>query len=71
MTLKEWLVAKRMSVSQFAERIERSPQAVRRYVNGDRIPDRDTMPLIVQATRGKVMPNDFFRVSAKAQKDAA
>ncbi|AJR24541.1 helix-turn-helix domain-containing protein [Sphingobium sp. YBL2] len=71
MTLKEWLASKRMSVSRFAEMIERSPEAVRRYVNGDRIPDRETMPLIVQTTKGKVTPNDFFGVGPKVRKEAA
>lgn len=71
MTLKDWLAAKRMSAARFAGIIERSPEAVRRYVTGERIPDRDTMPLIVTATRGKVTPNDFFGVNARPQKDAA
>lgn len=60
MTLKEWLTAKDITVSQFANTISRTPEAVRRYVVGDRIPDRETMPLIADATGHSVTPNDFF-----------
>ncbi|GAA3271399.1 hypothetical protein GCM10020258_46350 [Sphingomonas yabuuchiae] len=60
MTLKEWLDREAMSVPQFATRIGRSAEAVRRYVSGERIPDKDTMPLIAEATQRKVTPNDFF-----------
>lgn len=68
MTLKEWLVAEDIPIPRFAIRIRRTPEAVRRYVNGERIPDRDTMPLIVMETRGKVTPNDFFGISAPLRK---
>lgn len=61
-TLKEWLAAKDMPIPRFASLIERTPEAVRRYVNGERIPDRETMPIIVRATAGEVTPNDFFGI---------
>jgi transcriptional regulator with XRE-family HTH domain len=60
MTLKEWLDREAISVPQFATRIGRSAEAVRRYVSGERIPDKDTMPLIAEATQRNVTPNDFF-----------
>lgn len=60
MTLRDWLEQEGVSVPQFASRIGRTAEAVRRYVSGERIPDKDTMPLIAQATRRKVTPNDFF-----------
>lgn len=62
MTLKEWLESNDLSHVDFALRIGRTNEAVRRYVNGERIPDRDTMPLIVEATGGCVTPNDFFGI---------
>ena len=65
-TLKEWLAAKDIPIPRFAGLIERTPEAVRRYVNGDRIPDRETMPAIVRETGGDVTPNDFFGVGAAA-----
>lgn len=64
MTLADWLTAKQITVPQFAERIGRSSEAVRRYVNGDRIPDRETMPLIARETDGEVTANDFFGIAA-------
>lgn len=60
MTLRDWLEQEGVSVPQFASRIGRTAEAVRRYVSGERIPDKDTMPLIAHATRRKVTPNDFF-----------
>lgn len=60
MTLRDWLIEKKVTTAEFATRIGRSPEAVRRYINGDRIPDKSTMPLIVNETAGAVMPNDFF-----------
>jgi transcriptional regulator with XRE-family HTH domain len=63
MRLREWLEKEELSASQFAGRIGRSAEAVRRYVTGERIPDKDTMPLIVGQTGGEVMPNDFFVLS--------
>jgi len=64
MTLKEWLEKEGLSPAQFAPRIERTAEAVRRYAAGERIPDRDTMPRIVEETRGEVTANDFFGIIA-------
>ncbi|MBW6531906.1 helix-turn-helix domain-containing protein [Sphingomonas sp. RRHST34] len=76
MKLRDWLKKEGMEARDFAPLIGRTPEAVRRYVTGDRIPDKETMPLIAKATRGSVMPNDFFsisvrRVSAAAEQVAA
>lgn len=60
MKLKDWLADERRTFAAFGEEIGRTAEAVRRYANGDRIPDRDTMPLIVSATSGRVTANDFF-----------
>src|SRR5688572_26449322 len=57
MTLRDWLDTNGKSNAQFGEIIGRTAEAVRRYAAGDRIPDRETMPLIVEATGGKVTPN--------------
>ena len=64
MTLKEWLADNGVSVPQFAAKIGRSPEAVRRYALGERIPDKDTMPIIAAETAGLVTPNDFFGIAA-------
>lgn len=52
--------------SDFAARIGCTQPAVARYVNGLRIPDRDTMQRIFDATNGAVTPNDFFGIPAPA-----
>jgi transcriptional regulator with XRE-family HTH domain len=64
MTLAEWLKGKKLSNAEFAAKIERTAEAVRRYANGERIPDKETMPLIAQATGGDVTANDFFGIDA-------
>ena len=69
MTLKDWLIEQNVEPSAFAERIGRTAEAVRRYVNGARIPDRATMPLIVSETHGKVTANDFFGIDVTAVVD--
>lgn len=69
MTLKDWLSEQNVEPSAFAERIGRTTEAVRRYVNGARIPDRATMPLIVSETQGSVTANDFFGIEVAAVVD--
>lgn len=63
MTLKDWLAERQVSVPEFAARIKRTPEAVRRYANGDRIPDKETMPVIAHETSGEVTANDFFGIT--------
>lgn len=67
MQLRDWLASEGIEPRDFAPRIGRTPEAVRRYVAGERIPDRETMPLIVEATRGSVTPNDFFGIPVSQQ----
>jgi hypothetical protein len=55
-----------ISNGAFGERIKRSAEAVRRYAAGERIPDKETMPLIVSETRGAVTPNDFFAIDSSS-----
>lgn len=67
MKLQDWLEREGVEARDFARQISRSPEAVRRYLTGERIPDKDTMPLIVDATRTAVTPNDFFGISAQSE----
>ncbi len=62
MILKEWLEKEGVSIPQFAERICRTAESVRRYTAGERIPDKATMPLIAMETGGEVTANDFFAI---------
>lgn len=71
MKLRDWLDDNSVSVPEFATRIGRTPEAVRRYTNGERIPDREAMPLIAAETGGAVTANDFFGIEAPDQRDAA
>jgi hypothetical protein len=66
MKLSHWLDREGLKPADFAPRIRRSSEAVRRYAAGERIPDRETMPLIVAETRGEVTPNDFFDIGCPA-----
>lgn len=63
MKLRDWLDERDISNGDFGNRIKRTAEAVRRYAAGERIPDKDTMPLIVDATGGAVTPNDFFDIA--------
>ncbi|WP_420137869.1 helix-turn-helix domain-containing protein [Sphingomonas sp.] len=67
MTLAEWLKAKGMSNAEFAVRISRSAESVRRYASGERTPDKETMPIIARETGGEVLPNDFFGIETPDQ----
>lgn len=64
MTLAEYLHEAQIDRIQFATRINVSAEAVRRYVKGQRIPDKDVMGRIALATGGKVTANDFFGMAA-------
>ncbi|MBB3940715.1 transcriptional regulator with XRE-family HTH domain [Novosphingobium fluoreni] len=70
MTLKDWLAEQELTSAAFAARIGKTAESVRRYVNGDRIPDKETMPVIASETSGKVTANDFFGISPPALEQA-
>lgn len=59
MLLKEYLLKKKLSCSQFARLIGVTVQAVNRYINNHRIPDKYVMPRIYNVTNGEVTANDF------------
>lgn len=64
MTLQEYLREAQLTRAQFADRVGVSYETVRRYLNGTRIPDRNTMAKIALATGCKVTANDFFGIAA-------
>ncbi len=59
MKLGEWLRSRGMSQQAFADAAGVSQGAVARFVLGRRMPNREMMRKIVEATEGQVMPNDF------------
>lgn len=64
MTLSDYLAEAQLGRRQFAKVIGVSPEAVRRYLNGERMPDREVMSRIALATGCKVTANDFFGIAA-------
>lgn len=64
MQLSKFLEERGETIAEFAERINLSHEAVRRYAARERIPRADIMPRIIEATAGQVQPNDFFEAAA-------
>ena len=62
MNLKQYIDENRMSYTQFANILGVSAKTIQRYAAENRVPRGDVMALIVQATGGAVMPNDFYDV---------
>ena len=60
MQLREYLKIKGITIPAFAEMIGVSVQAVHRYVEGKRIPQREVMKKIKAATDGSVGAEDFY-----------
>jgi porphobilinogen synthase len=65
MKLEVWRNNTGVSRSALAKTLETSEETVRRYENGDRIPTRDIMPKITDATGGQVLAGDFYDVDRK------
>lgn len=63
-TLQEYLTRADIDRIEFAARIGVSTETVRRYLTGDRIPDKERMLRIALATDGQVTANDFFGLAA-------
>jgi transcriptional regulator with XRE-family HTH domain len=64
MKLGEYLNHARLDRHQFAERIGVSSETIRRYLTGERRPDRQKLVKIAEATEGQVTANDFFGIAA-------
>lgn len=64
MKLRDYLDHNGLTKAQFAERIGVSEETIRRYVTGERIPDKKKMSKIALATACQVTANDFFGIAA-------
>lgn len=64
MRLQDYLTEAQLTYGQFAELIDATEGAVRRYAKGERIPDKERMIRIALATACKVTANDFFGIAA-------
>jgi hypothetical protein len=51
------------SIGEFAEAVGVTTAGVRLWVAGQRVPTRDKMNKIIEVTRGKVKPNDFYEAA--------
>lgn len=60
MKLETYLAREKLSIGEFALLIHVSHETVRRYLRVGRIPESGVMRAIVEATGGKVRPNDFY-----------
>lgn len=59
MTLNHWIATTSPDLDAFARQIGVTPEAVRRYRNGSRMPEPLIAERIVKATRGKVTIQDL------------
>ena len=60
MTLASFLAARNIDAASFAHQIGVKPEAVRKYLRGERIPRAQIMREIVKVTDGHVTPSDFY-----------
>ena len=65
MKLSIWRKAQGLTLAEVAERVDVTEVTLSRYERGERIPAREIMPKIVEATGGAVQPNDFYSVENK------
>lgn len=64
MTLKDYLELPGHNATKLAQAVGCSVSTITRAADGDTLPSRKTMQAISDATRGAVMPNDFFGQAA-------
>lgn len=64
MKLSDYLTHNSISPADFAKSIGVSKETVRRYIVGDRRPEREKLHTIAEATNGEVTANDFFGIAA-------
>lgn len=64
MKLRDYLEQTSLNRNQFAELIDVSGETVRRYLTGERRPERETLLKIAEVTEGQVTANDFFGIAA-------
>jgi len=64
MKLSTWMTENNLSGAKMAETLGTSAETVRRYIKNERIPNRDVMTKITEATGGQVGPEDFYNSEA-------
>ena len=61
MTLSDYLSFSGKTQARFAEEVEASTGAVKKWVYGERFPRRQHLHKIQSVTKGNVSPNDFLQ----------
>ena len=74
MKLRTYLKEKQITVATFTERLKArgldvTEFGVRKWVTGERMPRRDSMPIIVEETEGQVTSADFYDPPPKSGTD--
>lgn len=64
MRLAAYLEEKKISAAAFGRQVGVTRSTVIRWTTGDRSPNSAAMQAIIDATGGKVRPDDFFVVKA-------
>jgi len=60
MNLRTFLEHRKIAPARFAETIDVTGTALKRYLDGERVPRAEILERIAKATDGAVQPNDFF-----------
>ncbi len=61
MTLKEYLIQEKKKIYEFAKEIGVSQPTCSLWLLGIRTPNSTNMSKIIEITKGKVQPNDFYK----------
>jgi hypothetical protein len=60
MRLAEYLIRNQITSTEFGAKIGVCSETVRRYVKGERFPNKVILARIEEVTKGKVLPNDLY-----------
>lgn len=71
MTLSEFMKSRSLTDARFAELLDCSEGALRKWRYGERTPRSDQMRRIMEVTGGLVTPNDFLLSSPSTEGEAA
>lgn len=63
MKLKEWLILRGLSQSDFARMVTAPVSSINRILKGQKIPMHDLAVRIYFVTHGAVQPNDYYNLT--------
>lgn len=62
MQLQDYLDNKKITQTEFAEKLEVTSMSISHYCRGSRMPNKKMMAKIFLETKGEVSPNDFYNI---------